>query len=1592
MTPLVTYTIVFMVNIFFHSIVEGMEPWKKSEKNGEQGSEIQLPCILKSPKCGGLHSIKWYRGSQRILIFSESAGITRGNNDIAARSTMNYNQNATKTYLKISDLKLEDEGLYKCEATYLAVNRECNNVQHITLNTTVRPKFLRITEEDDNTNLTSGTILGPINEGTLMTLNCESDQGKPVPTVEWYKGDKRLKAIGSTKVRENGVGIGSSVLQLQVGRSELGATFTCKISSLALAEPLTVDIKLDVHVRPLKMDVKGVVGHVVSGTKILLECKVSAARPPANVTWYNGTDFLTNDNDRFEMFETKIDDNSDGTSETSSYLAFTASEYDNGQTFSCFAENSVTRIEGIKPMKEATTIEVLYAPIITMRPANITVNETEDFVIICNYEANPAGLTSVKWLQNDQELELNEDHYEGGVTEQTSLTVKNASASDMGTYKCVLSNSVGETTPENTVDVSVLYKPIVKVLVEPEVPINEADRLNVSLTCYAVKGNPINLNAVRWYLDGDLLKELPDCNIKNNSTITLNMDDTLTFCDIDPSKLLLEAVGRSFHGNYSCEGRNDAGWGLISPSTPVIVYYKPGPAMISYKPKRVIKGSSLNITCTVTDPGRPAVTGYKWIRGMHRLADQEKSILSIDSVNLRTKANFTCIAYNEAGDGDPATTFIDVAAPPAFINPLAPYHGYVYNAVNVSIGCRVECSPICNVSWIKNNEPINFTVIDRYYVTNVYHPADQSTSDFESIQSNLTWNLDKWPNKQLDRFKDNDNYTCISSDNDVGKGVHSTTHFQVEFPPENMTISKKIIDVIVDFIPDSVKCGAVAHPEPTFRWYRQGSTETISQSPVLVFETKVPKRSNGTYFCEATNRHGTLNISTYLNVLYKPECQINKERINGEDYLVCTAVGNPKESNFSWSLKSDNDSLGQLAEIRQGQSYLLLDTAVTNFRTYVCIANNSIGSSLPCERGVPARQGRAGNLPWWFQLEGDLLIIVIIIIVTVVIAIVVCCVIVYLICRRKQMHAKYSNRMVTLEERQHPDGGPPSPTESIRSHGRCSSLHSNPVPRWPLKPGVLVHINRTHSLSSGLNPVPLSTSNHHIHTIPPTLPSTTTITAAVATTTTTTETISATTAEITSSPTTTMNTMMTTNKNYKVDRYRTRGDEIIVTRRPIKPFRRGKIMTITQMGIPIHNIVHDEGMIARANRLKAIFSSQLKEPDSFPGISREKTAVTYKRIVPRQRMSYNTPTLAASNCDTSADGTDCGGGGDVNINANSNVSRKRKKPGADPGHQGNKNSHIDSVSEGLQPESDGKTFYENLPFHGIQTPPNKCVASPKFARVSALHGTTLTSLSPTCSNSRPLSRATSLCAGSAGSAASAGSSGYESTPSHLGPHYSYHNMPRNNSPELKYNTFKPRRRKQLNHSHQFYSLRLCRKHNNNDDNNNNNNNQQKQVEKLEQQRCNFQLYAVPIIKSCPHKIENIKNSISSKSFNSISTVESTTTIPSSNIITIPKKDSILLKKKSSLSSCLYSHIKSNELLSSLSSSSSSSSMHYKSVINNSQVPPVPTPRRRKTDISQHIYQNIPRPIFPMDSAKLDPRHLYIHRSCACSLLLTNERV
>lgn len=197
------------------------------------------------------------------------------------------------------------------------------------------------------------------------------------------------------------------------------------------------------------------------------------------------------------------------------------------------------------------------------------------------------------------------------------------------------------------------------------------------------------------------------------------------------------------------------------------------------------------------------------------------------------------------------------------------------------------------------------------------------------------------------------------------------------------------------------------------------------------------------------------------------------------------------------------------------------------------------------------------------------------------------------------------------------------------------------------------------------------------------------------------------------------------------------------------------------------------------------------------------------------------------------------------------------------------------------------------------------LVTPKFARVSALHGT-LHSITASPCSSRPPSRAVSLCDGS---------SGYESTMSHLGPHYNVYNVPRSNSPVLKYNTLKPRRRKQK-HSQQFYSLRLCRRH--------------------ESIRRKYELYAIPIYKTCPHR---------SDSTATIATI----------VRSVEDAPSLTLSQASASISLMSRSAPSTPIPPSPTT----------------PIPPVPAPRMSKqTDPSKHTYQNVPPPVFPPKNASL----------------------
>ena len=135
-------------------------------------------------------------------------------------------------------------------------------------------------------------------------------------------------------------------------------------------------------------------------------------------------------------------------------------------------------------------------------------------------------------------------------------------------------------------------------------------------------------------------------------------------------------------------------------------------------------------------------------------------------------------AICERDSNQNAKTYL--AAPPAFIKKLPQLVGFVYNATNVSLGCHVECSPMCDIVWMKNNRTIDFMRTRHYYVQNARGLPDLNTDDFESINSSLVWNLTAWPGGQLDRVADNDvTFTCMSTANGIGPGVASTVKIEV---------------------------------------------------------------------------------------------------------------------------------------------------------------------------------------------------------------------------------------------------------------------------------------------------------------------------------------------------------------------------------------------------------------------------------------------------------------------------------------------------------------------------------------------------------------------------------------------------------------------------------------------------------------------------------------------------------------------------------------------------------------------------------------------------------------------------------------------
>ncbi|XP_013792144.1 hemicentin-1-like, partial [Limulus polyphemus] len=516
--------------------------------------------------------------------------------------------------------------------------------------------------------------------------------------------------------------------------------------------------------------------------------------------------------------------------------------------------------------------------------------------------------------------------------------------------------------------------PVVKTTVFPG-SINEGHQGSVSLTCETVDGNPQSVLRTRWYKNNELLKE------------------------VEGKEIVWKNVNRNVTANYSCEGENIAGWSGRSEPTELVVNYLPGPATVIKQSPPVLKGNPTTLECRLEEMGRPSATAFHW-EHFNQILPVTTHKLTFELINLRDRGNYTCSAVNAAGIGPRGEIYLSVQAPPAVIEELPEMYGAPSDATTVSMSCRIECDPLCEIEWRKNEDKIADSSL--YIIRSSVLPEDTQAGYFTSVVSTLQWNLTAWT---LDRDLDNANYTCVSSGTAAGPGVNTSTEFRVEYPPENITLSVEEQDVLEGNIPEKVHCSANSWPPSEYTW--KFSNIIIGSSSQLFLNYSISRQRAGIYECLASNRHGEAVGKTFINVLYKPDCIVYQDKNkDGDTSLVCEARANPSEVNFTWI--KNNETFEDYSVVEGTKSILDLRTSLAeHYGKYYCVVNNSIGESVPCT--LELKFLVAGWVPDFWD-ENLLITAAVVVAVVIVFGIIVIIIILMMRRRRRRTHGSGSSK------------------------------------------------------------------------------------------------------------------------------------------------------------------------------------------------------------------------------------------------------------------------------------------------------------------------------------------------------------------------------------------------------------------------------------------------------------------------------------------------------------------------------------------------------------------------------------------------------
>uniref|UniRef100_A0A8C6TPG1 Roundabout, axon guidance receptor, homolog 1 (Drosophila) n=1 Tax=Neogobius melanostomus TaxID=47308 RepID=A0A8C6TPG1_9GOBI len=438
-----------------------------------------------------------------------------------------------------------------------------------------------------------------VSKGEPATLNCKAE-GRPTPTVEWYKDGERVETDNPRSQKMLLPSGSLFFLRIVHGRRSKPdeGSYVC-VARNYLGEAVSHNASLEVAI--LRDDFRQNPADVIvaAGEPAVLECQPPRGHPEPTISWKK--DGLT------------IDDRDERITIRGGKLMITNARKSDAGKYVCVGTNMVGERES-----EVSELTVLERPSFVKRPGSQVVLVDQGVEFRCEARGDP--VPTVRWRKDDGELpkgryEIREDH---------TLKLRRLTSADVGSYTCLAENMVGKAEASATLTVHVPPAFVVR-------PRNQVVGVGRTVTfqCEAT-GNP--QPAIFWQREGsqNLLFSYQPPQPSSRFSVSQSGDLTIT------------AAERSDVGYYSCQALNIAGSVITKALLEVT-------DVVSDRPPPVIRQGPTNQTVAVDGTVvLSCLDGALVSTHDSRVKQQETGALQIRY--LSDTGMYSCIASTPSGE------------------------------------------------------------------------------------------------------------------------------------------------------------------------------------------------------------------------------------------------------------------------------------------------------------------------------------------------------------------------------------------------------------------------------------------------------------------------------------------------------------------------------------------------------------------------------------------------------------------------------------------------------------------------------------------------------------------------------------------------------------------------------------------------------------------------------------------------------------------------------------------------------------------------------------------------------------------------------